>query len=855
MISPRQRIALLLSSLALTLPASLAAQPSPSQGVAVPDSSLTTQADSASLEINPAGVGFVRGSELGYRFFIPSDTFDDVLGSGHAASFALGNGYVGLGGQVQWLKRRELGPELGSYRKYTLGAAVAVPRFFSVGVGINMFGSRSSERLNDLTTLDVGMQWRVGEHLGLGMMVRDAMPAYLQEDSALPTRLGLGLALRGFEGRLVFDTELYHVRGERLVSVEPRVMGEVFPGLRLFARGAISLDTEREYEPRMVAMSTGAEMSLGLLGTSVAALLSKDAESADVAFNALNGRVWLGNQRRRSVVASSRRWVRLDLDNSIAEQAVSQLLGPSTRSFLELMQNIDAMANDPTVEGVILGVGNFNLGYGQLWELHQGFQRLHEAGKHSVALMSSTTTAGIYAASAAREVWMLPATPYAPTGLQAELTSYQGLLENLGVEAEFVRIGAYKSAPEAFVNPTPSEEALEQTGEYVEAIYDELTRRIALRRGLEPDAFKSIVDNAPLLPDEALDQGLVDALVYDDELSGRMRDLFGSRVRVDRGYRPVAIHDEAWGLRPEIAVVYIDGAIIDGGSGRSPLGGSVMTGAASVNATLRQLASDHRVKAVVLRIDSPGGSALASDLIYREVRALARTKPVIASMGNVAASGGYYVAAGADEIFATPNTLTGSIGIFAGKFNFEAFANRLGVTSTPVQRGERAGVFSLWRGWSEEELEGVSETMTYLYQLFLTQASAGRPLSADELDKVARGRVWTGTAAQEAKLVDSIGGILDAVRRAEELAGLTPDRAEVTTYGGMSGLPAPQGFGAWLRAFINANTAPNAPRFLDHLPQGALRRSLETIETQALWPLYFEQGQTLMLPAHPLKLH
>ncbi|RAL25227.1 signal peptide peptidase SppA [Lujinxingia litoralis] len=854
MIVLRLRSALAATTLSLMASTAWAAAPTPSRGVPVPDSSLTTQSDGASLEVNPAGLGFLTGTELGYRFFYPSDTYDDVLGAGHGLSLAAGNGFAGIGAQVQWLRNPVLGADLGSYRKYTLAGALAVPRLLSLGVGLNTFGSRTNERLNALTTIDVGLQWRPSAHFGAGLMIRDATPAFLSEDHALPTRVGVGLALRGFDGRLVFDTELYHVRGDRLLYVEPRIMGEFYPGVRIFARGAMTVDRRQEEESRFIALSAGAEISAGTFGASVASHLSKSATDAGTDFVGMGGRVWLGSQSRRSFIAPGSRWVRLDLDESIAEQAQSELFGPSTRSFLEIMNQLDGLTQDAAVDGVILSVGNSALGYAQLWELHQAFQRLHEAGKHSVALMSSTSTAGIYAASAAREIWMLPVTPYAPTGLQAELTSYQGMLETIGVEAEFIRIGAYKSAPESFVRTHPSEEALEQTGEYVDQIYEELTSRIASRRGLETEELQEIIDHAPLLPDEALERGLIDALVYDDELNSVMRERFGSMVRVEEGYHPVRIADEEWGSRPEIAIVYIDGAIVDGGSGRSPLGGSIMTGATSVTSLLQDLRQDSNVKAVVLRVDSPGGSARASDLIYREVRALARTKPVIASMGNVAASGGYYVAAGADEIFATPNTLTGSVGIFAGKFNVERLAQRAGVTSTPVQRGARAGVFSLWRGWSDDEIDGVSETMSYLYQLFLTQAAERRPLSADELDKVARGRVWTGTAAREARLVDTLGGLLDAIRRAEDLAGLRTDQVDIVTRLAPTGLTSMMGFRAWLGAFIAGNSPRSPHRLVDALPPGALRQTLETLETRALWPLYFEQGQALMLPLYPIEL-
>lgn len=854
--SSMKRSSLLGAALCLlfSLPAA-AGEPSPSVGIPVPDASITTQSDSASLEVNPAGLGYLHGFELAYGLFRPAGDYEGTILSGHAFTLGAGGEGGGFGLGVQWMDNPRLGAGRASFLKYTLGGALSPSPYVSFGGNVNFFSSRTDERLNDLRTIDLGLQLRPNRYFGVGLMGRDVRPAFLDADRSLPMRIGLGFVLRFFNGRLVFDTEAHTAHRADDFQVQPRLAVEPYSGIRFFGRG--SFDVPRPFvdstaEAGFDELSVGLELSLTGAGVSFAHFSRPAVNGDDIDTVGAAGRVRVGTPQQRSLFPMGQRWVRLRLDQTITEQATVRLFGPTTRPFLGLINDLDAIAVDPAVTGVVLEVGAFNLGFAQLWELQQAFERLHEAGKNSIAIVGSPTTRAVYAASAAEQVWMSPTTPYSPTGLQVEFASYAGLLENLGIEAEFLRIGDYKSAPESYVMPGPSDPALEQTSEYLDALYAELTERIATRRGLSGDDIRDIIDNTPLMPADALDRGLVDALVYNDEIEARLEELLGISAQLSRGYERFDIADERWGGRPEIAVVYIDGAIIDGQSGASPLGGSAITGAETILRVLRQLRTDRSVKAVVVRINSPGGSALGSDLIFRELRNLATEKPVVASMSNVAASGGYYIAAGADEIFATPVSLTGSIGIFAGKFNIASLAERFDINIRAEGRGDRAGVFSVWRPWTESERQGVAQTLEYLYQLFLQQISVTRPLSVDEVDDVARGRVWTGEAALGHQLVDQIGGISDALRRAEELAGLEPGQAVYVDRTGAGGsTTSPAVTTRFMRILRHIGLLSEDPLAI---PDGEIPGALRQMERSILVPLYYESGEALFLPPFSISM-
>ncbi|MBA2663714.1 MAG: signal peptide peptidase SppA [Bradymonadaceae bacterium] len=830
------------------------AVPSPSDGLALPDRSITTQDDATSLEVNPAGLGFMRSGELSYGFSVPTDDFRGVVNQGHGLFMAAGTGGLGLGFGVQWLHRPELGPERATYRKYTLGAALGAARLMSFGANLNFFGSRNDQRLNELATWDFGLQWRPSAYFGLGLLARDVNAAFLDEDQALPRRIGAGAVFRLWEGRLVLDAEITRVQGSPGYSLSPRFVVEPLAGLRLFTRGVFDVDTEAETTQwEFAQLNGGLELSFGNLGMQGAGIFNA-FDNDGLNYAGQSYLFWMSPNKRRSLIDPGGRWLQIDLDESIAEQATSRILGTDTRAFLSLLQDLEAIARDPGVSGVVFNIGSTSLGYAQMWELRQHIVRLQEAGKHTISLLRDSSTRALYLSSATAEVWMPPSTTYFPTGLSAQFINYAQALENIGIQAEFVRIGDYKTAPESYIKTAPSDEALEQTGQFLDAIFGEVTSAVAGRRGLEQSQVVQLFDRVPLMPHEAVRERFVDELVYFTEIEARLTEKHQVRGQLERGYTIVETADERWGTRPKIAIVYIDGIIVEGGSGQTPFSGDLLTGSETIVRVLDSLRRDNNVRAVVVRIDSPGGSAMGSDIIFRKIRELAQTKPVVASMGNIAASGGYYVAAGANEIFATPVTLTGSIGIFAGKFNVDRLTTALGVSHSRLQRGQVTGIFNLLDPWSEAERAAISSSINFMYRVFLNQVAQTRPLTAEQVDVLGRGRVWTGTAAHGNQLVDQLGGLMDAIRRAEQLAGLEPAQAEYAPYPGPRALLGGP-IGVQAQAILAALLPSLSATAGDSLRErSAAKQLLRNIESSVLLPLLFGPGEALMLPPQAISL-
>lgn len=841
-----------LFTICIALPSSGLAQeqPTPTDGMELPDSSVTTRDDATSLELNPAGLGYMNTGELALGTQWAEDDREGLETEGGGLFFAGGTGTFGGGFAVQWLDRPDLTEQQSEYRKYTLGGAISTESNFSIGAAYNFFGSSDSRQLDELSSWDMGVQWRPSENVGFGFHARDLNRPFLDEEGeALPIRTAIGAALRFFDGRALLDSTASFTTDGDSMELTPRLLIEPIDGLRLFGRSDFDFQFDDDQSTASWARTiVGLALNTTSLGVEGATHIDHTGEDDVAGYSSL---VWLSGGKRRSAAESTEQWALIDLTGGIDEQPVSRVFGTSTKSFMSLMVDLEKMADDPNIAGVVFNVGKSDLGYGQIWEVRRAVERLRAANKQTVSMLTNPTYRETYLASAAEHLWLLPAEPYAPTGLNLRVTSYAEALANAGIRAEFLRIGDYKSAPESYTYKEPSPESLEQTNRYLDGLYTRTVGALADDRGLSAERVEEMVDNVPLHPVEAIEEGFVDETVYLDSIEQQLEEKLGVRASLSRGYSDETRAEMRWGVPPEIAVVVIEGAIVRGRSGSTPIVDQALTGSDTLTRTFDRLRRDDNVAAVVVRVDSPGGSAVGSDLIYRAMRRLAEEKPVVASMGNVAASGGYYVAAGADEIYASPNTLTGSIGIFAGKFSISRLAEFIGINSTELKRGEKSGAFNLYRPWSEEERDGVSRMITYLYKLFIQQVARTRPLSADEVDAVGRGRIWDGVSAEEQKLVDHLGGTIDAIQRAEALAGveagvanykLYPDTLELFDLGPMA---TSEGILAKLFGEENATAQLDG--------RSALAGLVRRIGRAILLPALFEDGEALMLLPHVIE--
>lgn len=830
------------------LPAAAQLHRAPTEGIPVPDRSVTTQSDAVSIEANPAGLGFLESTEMRYGFDIDADPSGDGINHQHALFAGAGASWIGGGFGIQWLDRPSAAFSTAPYQKYTAAGALRPFDGWSLGLGLNFFGSGHDRRLNRLTSLDLGTQLRPTRFLGFGIALRDANRPFVQPTRALPLRIESGAAVRLFDGAIVLDGQFEWMPRENALLAAPRVALEPFDGVRAFSRAALPLDSNfRDRRGAATRLTAGLAFSLGHVGLESASSFHTSGASGTDPYAGQAQHLWYSPRPRPSPVRPAGRWVQVDLEGGIAERASDTPFRADKESFLELLLDLRGMASDPSVEGVLFKIGNSGLGYGQAWELRQQIEHLRDSETTTASYLTNPSFLETYVASAADRVYLLPTEPYEPEGIRVTRQFYAEALSKAGVQAEFVRVGDYKSAPEAYTRQSPSEPALEQTETFVDTIYGDLVGEIADDRDLEKNEVSEAIDQIPLYPTEAVERDFADTVVYPDELRPHLREEYGTTRLIESGYDPSPSPTHGWEGRPEIAVVYVDGSIVRGESTETPLLGRNLTGSETIASTLEELGRDSNVEAIVVRVDSPGGSAVASDLIYRAIRRVAQYKPVIASMGDIAASGGYYAAAGADEIFATPHTLTGSIGIFAGKFSVHRLASWLGIRQTAIERGRRIGRYDLFTPWSDEERESVVESMNYLYHLFVEQAAATRPLSPEELDERARGRVWSGIDAEEQRLVDRLGGLVDAIRAAEKRADLPPGSAKYRSYPTPSPLfDVPFGVGgvaSHLSEQLQKSEQNDRTR-ADTVFQSLLAR----IERAIRLPLIYDQQEPLMLP-------
>ena len=448
---------------------------------------------------------------------------------------------------------------------------------------------------------------------------------------------------------------------------------------------------------------------------------------------------------------------------------------------------IEAAADDDRITALFLdGRQESNVsGYGNLQELATALNKFKQAKKPIIAYGVNWNEPGYYLASIADQLYLNPMGGIELNGFAAQPVFYAGTFDKYGIGVQTVRVGNYKGAIEPFTRQSLSPANREQQQTLLNQLWQSYRKTIADNRDLSPDAIQAIADEQGLVfADAAVTAKLVDGMRYWDEVLNAFKaagtfmalpsDINNStepikpfrQISATDYYQASQAESEVNETAPTIAVLYLNGTIVNGKGTLETVGSNRYA------AILRQLQADDTIKAVVLRINSPGGSASAADIIWREVDRLQEKKPVIVSMGNVAASGGYWIATAGETIFAQPNTITGSIGVFSVLFNIEDLGNRLGLSWDEVQTAELATLGSGVTPKSDLELAVFQRAVNQVYETFLAKVSNSRDLSRAEVDAVAQGRVWQGAAAQEVGLVDQLGGLQTAISQAAETADL-----------------------------------------------------------------------------------
>jgi protease-4 len=493
-----------------------------------------------------------------------------------------------------------------------------------------------------------------------------------------------------------------------------------------------------------------------------------------------------GKKDEKDAVAKPRIAV-FRLNGPITESPEEDLFSFNTSpsvSLKVLIERLRKAADDPAVKAVVILPEGGHPGLAQMEEMRQAMKRLRDAGKEIYAYADSLSMGDYTLLAGASRISVVPTGDLWIMGIAGEAPYARGLLDLLGVKPEFLTCGAYKSASEIFMRTGPSPEAEKMQNWLYDSIYDTLVGLIAKGRNIKPEKVKELIDAGPYQAEEAKKAGLIDAVEYRQAFEAMLKGKYGNDIVFDKKYgqkkppkvdlsSPFAAFKIMGDLlgqgkkkstgKPSIAIVYVDGPIVVGGGQPSPFSGKTAQ-STDIRKALDEAARDDNIKAVVLRVDSPGGSAVASEIILDATRRVKAKKPFVVSMGDVAGSGGYYVACGADTIFADESTITGSIGVVSGKFMTNDMWAKVGITFKPYQRGKNAAMLSSGKMFSDEERQKMQAWMDKIYDVFKGHVTAIRgPRLKKPIDDLAGGRVYTGRQALELGLVDKIGTLRDAI--------------------------------------------------------------------------------------------
>jgi protease-4 len=518
------------------------------------------------------------------------------------------------------------------------------------------------------------------------------------------------------------------------------------------------------------------------------------------------------------------------------------LFGEAKSHLRELVDRLDKAAKDDKIVGVVLRLREPDIGLAKVGELRAAVARVRKTGKKVFADVHSASTRDYLVASACDQIIMPESGSLMVTGLQAQVLFYKGLLDKLGIQADFIQIGDFKGAAEPMTRNTMSPEFRAQYESVINDYYEFIVQSIAEDRKLDPAKVKSLIDTGLFTAEQARDAHLIDRVAYEDQWRDELKkDLGADEVAITRDYGKKKRDDDLSGMAGlmkimellmggeqkaanskynKVALIYIVGTIMTGESTTSFLGGETV-GSDTIIKALREVENDAKVKAIVLRVDSPGGSALASDLIWREV--VLTKKPLLVSMGDVAASGGYYVSMGAKKIFVEPGTLTGSIGVVGGKLALRGLFDKIGVNSEVISRGKTSGTLSFTDPFTTDEREAWKRMMKGTYEQFTSKAAAGRKMDVKKLEGLAQGRVFTGRMAVANGLADQLGTLDDAIAEAKNLAGFKADeKVELLI------LPKPKGILEQLLggSSVEAEARAVAPELLEAMKAGATLRKL-----------------------------
>jgi len=468
----------------------------------------------------------------------------------------------------------------------------------------------------------------------------------------------------------------------------------------------------------------------------------------------------------------------LDVSGEINEQRAMDIFSALGGEFIPVQHDfvdaLDTAKSDPHIDALVVKIGPLATGWGKLEEIRSHILAFRTSGKPSICYLGGDGIGNLeyYVASACDKIWLVPTAPVSIHGMMAEALFLRGTLDKLKIYPDYYHIAEYKTASNQLTEKKFTPAHREEVDSLLHGIYNQYLTEVSQARNMDRAAFEKLVEQGPLSADDALNGKLVDRLAYWDQVQDFVREKTKDWNPVKLGRYRTQIKNEGG---TKIAVVHATGLIVSGESGNAPGGGAIM-GSESVAADLRKAREDSGIKAIVLRVDSGGGSAVASEVIRREVVLAKGAKPVVVSMSDVAASGGYWIAMSANKIVADPNTITASIGVLGGKLNVSGLYSMLGLSTDSIATSENASIFSAQQNFTPAQQKLIQKSLQDVYTNFTKGVAEGRHMTVEAVDKIGKGRVWTGAQGKELGLVDELGDLDRAVEVAKQLAGVPAER-------------------------------------------------------------------------------
>ncbi|HEX5707477.1 MAG TPA: signal peptide peptidase SppA [Pyrinomonadaceae bacterium] len=471
------------------------------------------------------------------------------------------------------------------------------------------------------------------------------------------------------------------------------------------------------------------------------------------------------------------------LPDYATEDPLARAFGAQSNSLTSLLTQLKKAKADKRIDAVLLDIDFVGAGWAKADEIRDAVADFRTSGKPVYAYMEYGADKELYIASAADRVYVAPIGDLFINGLAAQAMFFRGSLDKLGVYPDFYQIGKYKNAPDSYTRKEMSEPHREVVNAVLDDHFNRYVTNLASARKKSPEDIIALINRAPIRSRDAESAGLIDGALYREQVETELKKRLGykddEKLKTVTGTAYRRVSQESLGLNEgeRVAVIYASGIINSGQSDDGSFGGEQMAGSDTLVKAINDARDDKSVKAIVLRVDSPGGGSYPSDLVWQAVEKAKEKKPVVASMSDLAASGGYYISMNASRIVAQPSTITGSIGVFAGKPVIKGFYDWIGVSTEYVLRGEQAGMFRETERFTDtERARFESLVRSFYYDDFLPKVAKGRGKDVEYVDSVAQGRVWTGAQAKERGLVDEFGGLDRAVEVAKELAGIPADK-------------------------------------------------------------------------------